>query len=89
MRDLDVRERISDLRRSWRLVYEAIAGFGVSQELAPRLRAMPAFAALGGPGETIGETAYTRRMADLIAKIRKWLRLGKKPDATKHDTGTP
>jgi len=28
-------------------------------------------------------------MADLIAKIRKWLRLGKKPDATKHDTGTP
>jgi len=28
-------------------------------------------------------------MADLIAKIRKWLRLGKKPDATKHDIGTP
>jgi len=28
-------------------------------------------------------------MGSLIAKIRKWLRLGKKPDATKHDTGTP
>jgi len=26
-------------------------------------------------------------MASLIAKIRKWLRLGKKPDATKHGTG--
>jgi len=28
-------------------------------------------------------------MASLIAKIRKWLRLGKKPDATKHDTDAP
>jgi len=28
-------------------------------------------------------------MAGLIAKIRKWLRLGKKPDTTKHDTGAP
>jgi len=27
-------------------------------------------------------------MASLVAKIRRWLRLGKKPDATKHDTGT-
>jgi len=28
-------------------------------------------------------------MASLVAKIRKWLRLGKKPGATKHDTGAP
>jgi len=29
-------------------------------------------------------------MVSLIAKIRKWLRLGKeKPDATKHDAGAP
>jgi len=28
-------------------------------------------------------------MASLVAKIRKWLRLGKKPRATKHDTGAP
>jgi len=28
-------------------------------------------------------------MGSLIAKIRMWLRLGKKPDATKHDTGAP
>jgi len=28
-------------------------------------------------------------VVSLIAKIRKWLRLGKKPDATKHDTGAP
>jgi hypothetical protein len=27
-------------------------------------------------------------MGSLIAKIRKWLRLGKKPDGTKHDTDT-
>jgi len=28
-------------------------------------------------------------MGSLVAKIRKWLRLGKKPGATKHDAGAP
>jgi len=28
-------------------------------------------------------------MGNLMAKIRQWLRLGKKPDAPKHDTDTP
>jgi len=28
---------------------------------------------------SIGETAYTRPMASLVEKIRKWLRIGKKP----------
>jgi len=28
-------------------------------------------------------------MGNLVAKIRQWLRLGKKPDAPKHGTGAP
>jgi len=28
-------------------------------------------------------------MNDLIAKIKKWLGMDKKPDASKHDTGAP